>query len=237
MNLKKIAPLAASLSLLSGGLAMPGVASAEVSANVAVSNMYLWRGVNLSPDGGVVSGGLDYANESGFYAGIWASSEEGGHETDVYLGFAGEAGDFSYDIGYIYYMYPEDGGPALSITDEGDATATRMADTRGADVEGVAVVILETGHPVVQVGIQAFIRVQLRAVTGQVEHLELLFMISQPVLHPARVIHLQIVQDQVHFTLCVLDHRSPSSVCKESQLWRGLQEWKKNIMMRSVRPS
>lgn len=119
MNLKKFAPLAVSLSLLTGGLALPGVASAEVSANVAVSNMYLWRGVNLSPDGGVVSGGLDYANESGFYAGIWTSSEEGGHETDVYLGFSGEAGDFSYDAGYIYYMYPEEGGPSLSITDEG----------------------------------------------------------------------------------------------------------------------
>ena len=119
MNLKKIAPLAVTCSLLTAGLAAPTVASAEVSANVAVSNMYLWRGVNLSPDGGVVSGGLDYANESGFYAGVWTSSEEGGHETDVYLGFSGEAGDISYDVGYIYYMYPEDGGPALSITDEG----------------------------------------------------------------------------------------------------------------------
>ena len=81
MKFNKFSSLAFSSALAISSLAMvPGVASAEVSANVAVSNMYLWRGVNLSPDGGVVSGGLDYAHDSGFYAGVWTSSEEGGHE-------------------------------------------------------------------------------------------------------------------------------------------------------------
>jgi len=108
MNLKKYAPYAVSLSLLGAGLAAPGIANAEVSASLGLANMYLWRGVNLAQDGGTISGSLDYANESGVYAGIWTTSEQGGHETDVYLGYAGEAGDISYDVSYILYMYPED---------------------------------------------------------------------------------------------------------------------------------
>ena len=84
-------------------------ASAEVSASFAASNMYLWRGINLTEDGAAVSGSLDYSHESGFYAGIWTSTETGGHETDLYAGFAGEIGGLGYDVAYYYYMYPEDG--------------------------------------------------------------------------------------------------------------------------------
>ena len=84
-------------------------ASAEVSASFAASNMYLWRGLNLSPTGGVVSGSLDYSHDSGFYAGIWTSSENQGHEVDIYAGFAGEIGGLGYDISYWNYMYPESG--------------------------------------------------------------------------------------------------------------------------------
>jgi uncharacterized protein (TIGR02001 family) len=109
MNLKKYAPYAVSLSLLSAGLAAPTVASAEVSASLSLANMYLWRGQNLTPDGPQISGSLDYAHDSGLYAGIWATNETGGHETDLYVGFAGEAGGFSYDVSYWYYLYPEDG--------------------------------------------------------------------------------------------------------------------------------
>ena len=82
-------------------------ASAEVSASFAASNMYLWRGINLTPDGGAISGSLDYSHESGFYAGVWTSTETGGHETDLYAGFAGEIGGLGYDVAYFYYMYPE----------------------------------------------------------------------------------------------------------------------------------
>jgi hypothetical protein len=42
------------------------------------------------------------------YAGIWTTSETGGTETDLYVGFSGSAGDFSYDISYWLYMYPEE---------------------------------------------------------------------------------------------------------------------------------
>lgn len=40
------------------GLALPGVAAAGAKATVGVANMYLWRGLNLTPDGAQVHGGL-----------------------------------------------------------------------------------------------------------------------------------------------------------------------------------
>ena len=94
-------------------------ASAEVSASVTAASMYLWRGQNLTPDGAAVSGSLDYAHDSGFYAGVWTSTETEGHETDLYAGFAGEIGGFGYDVAYFYYMYPEEieAGERLSISD------------------------------------------------------------------------------------------------------------------------
>ena len=41
----------------------------EVSANVGFTTDYIWRGMTQS-DGPAVSGGFDYASESGFYAGF-----------------------------------------------------------------------------------------------------------------------------------------------------------------------
>jgi len=115
---KKIVPVAIASAMSVSALLVATPAVAEVSANVAVSNMYLWRGVNLAQNGGTVSGGLDYAHASGAYAGMWTSSESGGHETDLYLGFSGEASGVGYDIGYIEYLYPEDGtAPKNGLSD------------------------------------------------------------------------------------------------------------------------
>lgn len=106
---KKLTPMViAGTFAASAFMAVPMAAQAEASASVAVSNMYLWRGTNLSPDGGVVSGSLDYSHESGFYAGAWTTSENSGSETDLYLGFGGKISDFSYDVSYWNYLYPEE---------------------------------------------------------------------------------------------------------------------------------
>jgi uncharacterized protein (TIGR02001 family) len=81
-------------------------AQAEISANIGVTSDYLWRGFTQSGHEAAVSGGLDYAHDSGFYAGVWTSSLGGGsHEVDGYFGFSGEAGALGYDLGYIYYGY------------------------------------------------------------------------------------------------------------------------------------
>jgi len=107
---KKITPIALAVSMAAGGAVVPSIASAEVSASVGIANMYLWRGQNLTPDGPQVHGGLEYSNDSGIYGGVWMTNEDEGHETDLYLGYGGEAGDFSYDVSYWHYLYPENGG-------------------------------------------------------------------------------------------------------------------------------
>lgn len=105
---KKLTPIALAVALATGGVAVPSIASAEMSANLGLASMYLWRGQNLTPDGPAISGGIEFSGDTGLYGGLWTSNETGGHETDLYVGFGGEAGDFSYDISYWQYLYPED---------------------------------------------------------------------------------------------------------------------------------
>lgn len=106
---KKMTPVALATTMAFAGLmAAPVAANAEVSASAAVANFYLWRGLDISAGAAQVSGSLDYTHESGLYAGVWATSEDAGTETDLYVGFAGEASGFSYDISYWQYLYPSD---------------------------------------------------------------------------------------------------------------------------------
>jgi uncharacterized protein (TIGR02001 family) len=90
--------------------AAPMTATAEVSGSLDIASQYLWRGQTLTT-APTVSGSLDYEHSSGLYAGIWTSSEAIGVEYDLYAGFAGEAGDFSYDVGVIFYRYSAGGEP------------------------------------------------------------------------------------------------------------------------------
>lgn len=84
----------------------PAVSMAEVSANVGYMSDYVFRGV-FQEDSSAMAG-LDYAHDSGFYAGTWAADVGEGLETDLYFGYGGEAGDFSYSIGYTGYFYTDD---------------------------------------------------------------------------------------------------------------------------------
>lgn len=88
--------------------------SAEIEGNAAVSSNYIWRGMTQTDDAAAVSGGFDLSTESGFYAGTWASNidfdDAASYELDLYAGFAGEMeSGFSYDVGYIAYLYPDAG--------------------------------------------------------------------------------------------------------------------------------
>lgn len=111
--MKQFAKLSLVAAALTSTLFVSQSALAEVSANIGASTNYVWRGVSQSADAASVSGGLDYADESGFYAGTWVGSlgdsDSGfnGTETDFYLGFGGETDSFAYDVGYIYYAYTE----------------------------------------------------------------------------------------------------------------------------------
>jgi uncharacterized protein (TIGR02001 family) len=101
-------------TMMSGATAM----AAEVSGNVALSSDYFFRGIDQS-GGEALSGGFDVAFDSGFYAGTWASSIDfsGGLELDYYAGYGGSfSEDVSYDIGYLYYGYPQ--GPSTEEFEE-----------------------------------------------------------------------------------------------------------------------
>lgn len=107
--MKKLALPLTLVALATSAAFVSTSATAEVSANAGVTSNYVWRGVSQSGDAASVSGGLDYSNESGFYAGTWIGSlsEGNGAETDLYLGFSGEKDGFGYDVGYIYYNYSD----------------------------------------------------------------------------------------------------------------------------------
>ena len=92
-----------------GALMIAGSAIAEISANIGATNNYIWRGVTQTSNDAAVSGGLDYANDSGLYAGTWVSNVDYGGasaEVDFYGGFANQFDSISYDVGAIYYYYP-----------------------------------------------------------------------------------------------------------------------------------
>ena len=89
-------------------MGLSSLAQAEVSANIGATSNYIWRGVSQTNDGAAISGGIDYAHESGLYAGTWVSTlgNGNGQELDLYGGFSGEASSIGYDVGVIYYAYP-----------------------------------------------------------------------------------------------------------------------------------
>ena len=83
-------------------------ADAPVTANFGVTSNYIWRGKTQGSDDSAVSGGVDYAHDSGFYIGTWISSLGGNnqYENDIYAGYTMEAGKLGMDFGTILYRYP-----------------------------------------------------------------------------------------------------------------------------------
>lgn len=94
----------AKTSLIAVLLAASGIANADWSANLGYASEYHYRGI--FQDESSASGGIDYTN-GGFYAGTWAADVGVGMETDLYFGYGGESGDFSYSLGYTGYFYTD----------------------------------------------------------------------------------------------------------------------------------
>jgi len=82
------------------------MAEVDVSASVAVSNLYLFRGIDLGEGRAMVSGDL-IASSNGFYGGVWATSGDkaSGSEYDLFVGYATEIEGVSVDINITNYMY------------------------------------------------------------------------------------------------------------------------------------
>ncbi len=108
-------------SLILAALVVPSVAMAEdaspITANVGFTTDYLVRGISQTSGSAAIQGGVDYAHDSGFHAGLWASNISwisdftpgitSSLEVDTYFGYGNAfAEDFSYDVGFIRYNYP-----------------------------------------------------------------------------------------------------------------------------------
>jgi uncharacterized protein (TIGR02001 family) len=101
----------------------------SLSANVALTSDYVFRGVSQTQNGPAIQGGFDYAHSSGFYVGTWGSNvawvQKGGYkddssmEIDLYGGYRGSLGAIGYDLGAITYYYP---GDKISGVDSPDTT-------------------------------------------------------------------------------------------------------------------
>ena len=94
--------------LAASAISFQASATEGLSANVAATNNYLWRGLEQTAGDAAVSGGIDYASDSGFYTGTWLSNAWGGTELDLYGGFGADINEnMSYDVGFIYFAYPD----------------------------------------------------------------------------------------------------------------------------------
>lgn len=101
-----------------GLLAAATAANAEVSGTAAIVSDYDYRGFTQTNNDATVQLSIDYAHDSGWYAGAWGSGvdfadpsdpdadPEPTSEVDVYTGYSGSVGDFGYDVGVTYYVYP-----------------------------------------------------------------------------------------------------------------------------------
>ena len=108
----------------SGLLVLASVAVAAekspVSANVALTTNYVWRGVSQTAENSAIQGGFDYAHSGGFYLGTWGSNVNFGNdavtsadgdgasmEFDFYGGYKFTAAGVNWDVGAIRYLYPD----------------------------------------------------------------------------------------------------------------------------------
>lgn len=93
-------------------LSAPAMA-VDVTANGGLNSEYIFRGIPQSDGDAAAFGGADVEWDLGFYLGTWASTVDSGQggndgvEIDLYGGYGGEVGDFSYGIGVTIYRYTD----------------------------------------------------------------------------------------------------------------------------------
>ena len=95
----------------------------SLSFGVGLTSNYMSRGMTQSNNGVALQPWAEYEN-SGFYAGVWASNVDFGGpdnvEIDLYGGYRWSTGDTNFDIGYARYFYDstgDAGGEAYLLVD------------------------------------------------------------------------------------------------------------------------
>jgi len=106
----KFIKLSLAAAVLATSMLVADESEIGISANIAATSNYVWRGMTQTDNEPAIQGGFDL-DYKGIYAGIWGSNINFGDtkaslEADVYVGYTNEIADFSYDVGYVQYMYP-----------------------------------------------------------------------------------------------------------------------------------
>lgn len=111
----------------------------ELSANVAITSDYVFRGISQTEENPAIQGGFD-ATYRMFYAGVWASNLDFGSdgngndvaniEIDIYAGLKHKWRNTEFDLGVIYYAYPgaEDAGGELDYVELKFGSSTELTD-------------------------------------------------------------------------------------------------------------
>lgn len=109
-------------AILASAALATGNAHAGTSGTLALTSDYLFRGLSQTNQEPALQGGVEYAHDSGFYAGVWGSNISwlsdlssastpisSSVELDGYAGWRGSAGDtIKLDAGVYTYYYPGD---------------------------------------------------------------------------------------------------------------------------------
>lgn len=82
------------------------------SFNLGIVSDYVFRGVSQTNEGPAWQLGADYAHDSGFYAGVWASrvdfepGDDARAEVDLYIGYSVDLSDLiNLDVSLVRYEY------------------------------------------------------------------------------------------------------------------------------------
>src|SRR5262249_16066392 len=90
-----------------------------ITGNATLVTDYRFRGISQTNKRPAFPGGFDIGHKSGFYVGNWNSNVDSGLynganiEMDFYGGFKATTGDFSWDVGALYYYYPGSGSDSI----------------------------------------------------------------------------------------------------------------------------
>jgi len=129
------------------GTSMAETAPAEpestLSFNAGVVSEYRYRGISQSRFQPALQGGADYADQSGFYIGTWASTIKwikdngvgngatGPVELDLYGGYKFGLGDVAMDLGVLRYQYVNNTLSKIASFKNADTTEVYAAGTLG----------------------------------------------------------------------------------------------------------
>jgi uncharacterized protein (TIGR02001 family) len=136
----------------------------SITGSLAVTSDYVFRGHDqfAFSSGPAIQGALTYTHPTGIYAGVWMSNTDYTPnvkvETDLSIGISNTIGNFKYDLGWVYYLYPgakDDNNPAFQCGApgcQGDANYYEFYGKAGYDFGFVQLLGSVYGTPAFQFG-------------------------------------------------------------------------------------